>query len=326
MKRDDLATPRGIDHDYNFITGIERKLDRAERDAGERGIVLGDAGDRARPPKGKSEIPNVQRAIQSCGVIVGRAPKGMMREKQNNTSWSPKYGSMRKHSTSLRPANQINRLKCLNWAIEWIPPSGRKSVSKILETTPISEAYTTHILSTSSLSKKEKQRLRLFSNRKPPTPAAPSPPPTSTTPTSPTTYTNPTANSSTSTLYFYLHRPLTPSPTPVLIPLPPQTSLSTILPTRLVLEFPTIYILPHPPSSLPATFTLEEDFLRSEKNEREIDAELMREVGSLGGGKVGRCGEEGKGKEGKEDGDVNKERLMEVLEKDLSWIAGHVLV
>lgn len=96
MKRADLATPRGIDHDYNYLTSLERQLDNAERDAGERGIVLEDETSRKRswrerglrgPPKGG--IP-LEAAIKRCRVVIDRAPDGMSRRKQNRTHWSRK--------------------------------------------------------------------------------------------------------------------------------------------------------------------------------------------------------------------------------------------
>ena len=96
MKRDDLATPSGIDHDYNYLTSIERQLDNAERDATQRGVLLqgqddGTPGWRQKGLDGpkKGEMP-MKAAIERCGVIVERAPEGMARRRQNVTQWDRK--------------------------------------------------------------------------------------------------------------------------------------------------------------------------------------------------------------------------------------------
>ena len=91
VKRNELATPSGIDRDYNFITGIERKIDGAERDTEERGIIL------VRQPEIRKRQHNqvkgevqMKDALARCGVIIDRAPKGMTRSKQNATNWAKK--------------------------------------------------------------------------------------------------------------------------------------------------------------------------------------------------------------------------------------------
>ena len=117
---------------------------------------------------------------------------------------------------------------------------------------------------------------------------------------------------------FYLHHPSLPSRHPVLIPLPPDAKLATALTNRLVLEFPTIYVLPSKPDGiLPDGLVSEEDFFASAKKE------LIAEVGS-GDTLVG--GFEGDAEERRaddlEDGEVNEGRLLEVLGKDLKDVAG----
>lgn len=98
LPRADLATPRGIDHDYNFLTSIERKIDGAERDSTERGVVLEHdhergggwrKGGRNGPIKGEVRL---KEAMGNCGAIVRKAPAGMARAKQNKTFWNPKSG------------------------------------------------------------------------------------------------------------------------------------------------------------------------------------------------------------------------------------------
>ena len=117
---------------------------------------------------------------------------------------------------------------------------------------------------------------------------------------------------------FYLHHPFLPSRHLVLIPLPPDARLATSLAKRLVLEFPTIYVLySQPDGKLPEGFTSEEDFFASAK--KELIEEIAGEETSVGG--FARNSEERTAHD-LEDGEVNEGRLLEVLGKDLKGIAG----
>lgn len=74
-------TAAGIDHDYNFLSGIERDLEKA--DAGL--ATVGDDG-QTKPRSyafSKSQV-NYQH-LESAGVTVIRAPKGMSRQKENKS-------------------------------------------------------------------------------------------------------------------------------------------------------------------------------------------------------------------------------------------------
>jgi hypothetical protein len=119
LKRSELATESAFDRDFNFITKIERSLERAEREVEDRGIplsggtaadlaVLGlehevglDAeaeagGKRKRGPEQggfgfvKGEAGFLRRA-ENAGVRVIRAPRGMSRNKANASRWHPRY-------------------------------------------------------------------------------------------------------------------------------------------------------------------------------------------------------------------------------------------
>ncbi|KAK2870581.1 hypothetical protein FQN49_003077 [Arthroderma sp. PD_2] len=126
LKRSDLATPAAFDKDFNFITGIERSLERAEVDAEARGIDLVADADvhgrkaRRRADHVKGEVP-LQRALERSGVRIVKAPKGMTRNKLNTSHWHKKQ-------------------KCLSWAVEWIFPGGQKIISKCLSTTSVGSA------------------------------------------------------------------------------------------------------------------------------------------------------------------------------------------
>lgn len=121
----------------------------------------------------------------------------------------------------------------------------------------------------------------------------------------------------TSEFKFYLHHPSLPSQHPVLIPLPPDAKLATSLTNRLVLEFPTIYVLhSKPDGKLPEGFLSEEEFFASAKKG------LVEEITGEGTQVAGFSGTSDEGKAGLEDGEVDEGRLLEVLGKDLKGIAG----
>ena len=120
---------------------------------------------------------------------------------------------------------------------------------------------------------------------------------------------------STPSLKFYLHHPSLPSQNPVLIPLPPDATLATSLTNRLVLEFPTIYVLPqHHGGGLPNGFISEDDYFGAAKNDLIEDAleveSTIKDVNDTSG----------ETRDGFEEGEVQEGRLLEVLGKDLKAI------
>ena len=153
MKRHDLATSSGIDHDYNYLTSIERQLDSAERNALERGFLLKDQ-DSEQPawkqqglngPR-KGEMP-MKAAIERCGVIVERAPEGMARRKQNVTGWDRKCASGWSDFGMLLTKYRRHRLI---WTVEWIRTDGGKEYGQCPEFDRIQDAFAAHARSTSS--------------------------------------------------------------------------------------------------------------------------------------------------------------------------------
>ncbi|KAG5210037.1 Zf-HIT [Trichophyton interdigitale] len=129
LKRNELATPAAFDKDFNFLTGIERSLERAEVDAEARGIDLipnpdpdGGKAKKQRCDMARGELP-LQRGMENSGVHIVKAPKGMTRNKLNTSHWHRKR-------------------RCLSWAVEWIFPNGQKTITKCLEGTSVGTALT----------------------------------------------------------------------------------------------------------------------------------------------------------------------------------------
>ena len=95
--KDEIATPAGIDQDYNFLRGLERVLEKVETKLNEsvndnaeshhsgrmRGLEKKKDGFR------KAEVA-LEKALGRSGVRIEKAPKGMARAKENATFFSKK--------------------------------------------------------------------------------------------------------------------------------------------------------------------------------------------------------------------------------------------
>lgn len=286
--RHELATPAGIDHDYNFISSIERGIERTERlivdekRLVDRKELQGHSDNRrwkARKHTGGDTL--LDKALERSGVIVDNAPKGMKRNTDNSTNWS-------KHQ------------KCINWQVEWIRDDGSCILGKVLEIHLIGEAYAALLeeqrrASMTAAEKKQDKKRRATEIKRMAKKAKMESgfdllmersmlqnPDSSAwdqfarqeseeaedisriemdTEVMPV-FPNDSLEASTG-YYFYLRRPYTPSSHPrVLIPLNAAQPFSTLLRNRVVLEFPTIYALPSPPTSLTDDFMLEDDYLK----------------------------------------------------------------
>ncbi|KAI9732395.1 MAG: hypothetical protein M1834_001603 [Cirrosporium novae-zelandiae] len=340
VRRSDLLTPSGVDRDFNFISGIERGIERAGTDIEQRGMEFGAEEEDGSAWKKRARVyekgeKNLEDALQNREINLKRLPKGMGRRKNNKTMW-------------------VKRLKCLSWTIEWIVADSKPTLSSSLELSKIEEAFSTYMkkedgkgieprgmkrklnedhkhqstglsprsssietFTTSDQDQPSSSASLQPSNPLPPPstkPETPIQPPTTTPPSpSPSTFAPITPPLSTPLHHFYLHRPLVPSKPKVLIPLSPTTTLSASLQSRTLLEFPTIYVLPYPPSSLPSEhYIMEEEFWR------------LRGVEERGE-KIKLVGEEGVGADGVDGNelghdinvDVDHIKVLEVLKKDL---------
>lgn len=285
----ELHTAAGIDHDYNFISSIERSIERTDRHIVEekrllnRKDLLGDE-DRGRwkGPHQEGVSLLLRKALEISYVVIDRAPKGMKRNKDNTTNWSkPK--------------------KCVNWQVEWVQDNGSRFFGKVLEIDPIAQAYAGLVeeerragMTPAERREEKKRKAETVENERATKKVR------TTSDSDPliqrSVLQNPDSSAwdivlgndaqeskDVSTMrdgsdtiytahydtykaslgcYFYLHRPYTPSSCPkVLIPLHPGGTLSVLLRNRVLLEFPTIYALSSPPTNLPDEFMLESDYL-----------------------------------------------------------------
>ncbi|KAL8931063.1 MAG: hypothetical protein Q9208_000165 [Pyrenodesmia sp. 3 TL-2023] len=335
IKRSELATPKGIDHDYNYLTSIERQIDTAERDCESRGILLFDESAKSKrnhPVKGAVALEN---AIKQRRVVVDKAPKGISRQKQNATYWD-------------------KRAKRIVWTVEWVHKNGNREIGKFPESETMENAYIK--LTTTKVKKEvaeeERPRKKHKSNSGapgPPTlpiepvhedlpikssvsPTSHAPPiqklennDPSDEPTDQKDQTSPSQDHSNDQLplpptrpnqasppplNFYLLLPSTPTSYRVLVPLSPSDTLSTALTDRLVLEFPTIYALKQPHDKLPTGFMKEEDYLKGLAEKGHVNRHLDGLLSGAGDWETGRTERDG-------ERDLNEGALRDVLKRDL---------
>ncbi|KAH8601111.1 hypothetical protein B0O99DRAFT_607992 [Bisporella sp. PMI_857] len=273
-----LATPAGIDHDYNFLHSIEHRVERSEKlIVEEKGLVdkeelrLARAGEQA-PRKGpqKSEV-SIARSLEASRTKVHRAPKGMMRNLENETTWSTKN-------------------KAIHWQVEWLREGEKgRILAKVLGNKPIGEQYAAIVKAEEKiLSPKEGKRKRPNQNSRSQalkrrrveaqkignyageyaTEPVLQDPDAATWSVSPKesaqdvfAVAEPKLTLPSSTI-LYLLRHQTPANYPkVLAPINPSATLEKALWERTVLEFPTIYVFETESEEAPAGFMLEKDFL-----------------------------------------------------------------
>lgn len=129
-----LATPSGIDQDYNFLHSIEHRIERSEKlIVEERELVSKDELEFARtgetdtaqkrPKLMQKREELIKKALVKGGTIMVTAPKGMRRNLENETSWSKGQ-------------------KSIHWQVEWIREGDAgRILGKAMGKTPIGEVY-----------------------------------------------------------------------------------------------------------------------------------------------------------------------------------------
>ncbi|KAF1930748.1 uncharacterized protein M421DRAFT_99360 [Didymella exigua CBS 183.55] len=323
MKKSELATPAGIDHDYNFLSGIERDLEKSDKTVSERGL---DVGLSSRLRGDQSQKMDYQ--FSNAGVKVIRAPKGMSRAKENKT-----------HRSKSGNRNII-------WTVEWIGVDKRRTLTQSSAVEPI---YRTHPLFESPTSKKKRKREAEAESISRPEHLQGSSEPTVTRVGSSAIESNvevPGPATSTSVPLaapeqdaggadakipqpdsaqpealidrrhiFYLLRPRTSSSRRVLIPLTSSDTLGDALRGQIVEEFPTVYYFPAETPELPSEFMLDEEYRKEEGEQQREFEELMKDVDPE---ILRRLKDDGTNS--KVDEEVDSKRILDVLKQDLGGL------
>lgn len=120
-----MATPTGLDRDFNYLRGVERSIDHASQDAEDRGIGGKSTGSR-NVLRGWRNDSALQRYLAQHDITVEHAPKGMSRQKSNQT----------------RPTKS-NRIV---WTVEWLLESGERSLQHdCAEDCTVATLYESHL-------------------------------------------------------------------------------------------------------------------------------------------------------------------------------------
>lgn len=338
VKKSQLVTPAGIDHDFNFLSGIERDIQKAERTASATESPL---DDNAASRYGRISY----HRLETAGVKVIRAPQGMSRQRENKS-----------HVSRTKRAN-----KNIVWTVEWLDATKRRVLSETSSMAPLKNANPFSQDPHRHKSKKRKMqddtqqntnstptenstRDTVNANDSPATVQynfEPTGDPDGTKPPSPNQREYPTiqeqderlnpgetvSNSNTKVVvatpapehgeqhHFYLVKPRTSSTRPVLIPLDSSQTLGENLRGRTVLEFPTIYVFPSSMAQLPEEYLLESVYLEQQGEEqKELDQLLL----DLDPGVLKRLKEEaGPVGSAAEEEEVDSKRILDVLKQDL---------
>ncbi|KAI1106828.1 hypothetical protein F4804DRAFT_286505 [Jackrogersella minutella] len=291
-----LKTDAGIDHDYNFLTKIERSVERTEKILREEKDILPQENTTSRPPpnkrarfnKGQSrgrvtieensrkwDRNSIQR-MRQLGINVSSVPYGMTRAKENKSSWN-------------------KRTRTMNWQVEWLEwkditsiegdenqkPS--RTLHKVLDEVPLyigfaesQEYHRQRQLSDQERTQEKKQKASeekktLVGNSQDVATTAWSGGDCVMQHLSTTTWNNTSLGSHINEglkdkyRFFYL-KPRTPSrETQKLIPLRPTDTLATMLPGLDIVEFPTIYVLPANSADIPSGCVVEDRPRKSKK-------------------------------------------------------------
>ncbi|KAK4204720.1 hypothetical protein QBC40DRAFT_272271 [Triangularia verruculosa] len=162
MPLHELRTPRGLDHDYNFLSSIERDCMRAEQDIVEVRQLLDKTELHPRNPADEDKLfrkvwiedelrfelvdkqqqqndtqnniaaRQVRRRLRNLDIEIVYMPKGMSRQRENKTSWN-------------------KRTNTINFQVEWMiydsssQQKPQKILYKALETTPLYSALTSTV-------------------------------------------------------------------------------------------------------------------------------------------------------------------------------------
>lgn len=154
-----LRTPAGVDHDYNFLHGIELSVERAEKLlVEERGIVQeeelrpmtiqevkwkpGRDGRKRkvlvtrvlREAKGRSFERHLTARLKKLNITIMCVPTGMVRQRANNTTLN-------------------RRTMRVNWQVEWMTFEDNtdteskkiRALSKVMDDMPLYQAYHTFL-------------------------------------------------------------------------------------------------------------------------------------------------------------------------------------
>ncbi|PNS14706.1 hypothetical protein CAC42_1728 [Sphaceloma murrayae] len=315
VKKSQLVTAAGFDHDYNFLTKIERAIQTPPRTTADQ------VDERPHKRRKKAAMGGMEKYCSENAITLERAPEGFQRAKNNETKF-------------------FQRSKKVCWMVEWVDEQGSRTTSRVLEDTPLGEAYrymkkeqkrllrqettTTHDAGKEVNASKEcPQLLPVDVNTPGPTGSLAeqgSIAPTTTTPTDTgpdiTVQGGQTRTDTEQPLNFYLHLPRCISRNPVLATLSETSTITQCLTQRRILEYPTVYVLPQPADSLPDTYMSEGAYRRQlqDDNKNVNIAEIVRSAAAEVGGRSARTDE----LHALQEERLDEKAILEMLKRDVN--------
>lgn len=346
-----MATPSGIDHDYNFISGIERAVIKTDEQL--RAKNIGAGIDRLRPnrhgqlgtyqPRSSDDRSALARRLEERRVIVEKAPLGMSRQRSNRSRILKKW--VTEVAPSSTKANTILS-KQLLWTVEWLMHDDTCHLDEVLEDVPISLAYSQLMQRKANKAYKAEKRKREVKPDDETSVLRTLPQPPQATgedvhshdaisqaqaagaeervdlaasdvdDAKPQSAQDSEGNSPAQSLtvvpsdvHFYLVKPQTRGSRHVLIPLQPEDTLETCLGQQVVLEFPSIQVLPQSAEQLSGRYVLETDYFKS--------SQLVSTQAGLPHTDALSSREDREHDNGAAQVALNEQKLLEVLKQDL---------
>ena len=279
-----LRTAAGVDHDYNFLHGIELSVERAEkllveerkivqqeelrpltiqevkwkpgRDGRKRKVLVTRV---LREAKGREFERYLAARLKKLNINIKCAPLGMARQQENATTLN-------------------RRTMRINWLVEWMTIEdttdgelkNTRALSKVMDDMPLYQAYHAFL-------EDQEEKAKGKQSKKVPRPGFDGQVQDSTHSTwssgsfalqdpfshtwknyhdtEPSMWPSQKDKAQKQQFQYFLANQNSPSHEPVVTKLDPEDCLREVLKNTCVLEFPTIWVLKHD-QSLPASFTL----------------------------------------------------------------------
>lgn len=362
LKRSQLATPAGIDRDYNYLKGVERSIDVANREREERGVDVVEKAATKSIARARHPDSLLHKYYVENRIDVRPAPTGMSRQKMNKTR-STKYVFHFQRFCEDQLLMIFSRRRQLFWTVEWIDADGTQYISdRGHENGTIVELYSLQKTEQRNAMKRKpgEHRKETQKRRRTEREAIPNEESSITKAESKASLepgggaasilTVPDAHDKDGTpvkmddriitqpivdqgqqddtanappdieedvdpsLHFYLLRPNTSSKEKVLIALNRKATLTSCLRDRTLLEFPTIYVLPHDSTSLPDGYMLEKQYLELQKSEKEELKEAVAKAEKQGAFDHARTAEAS----AKPGGQLDANSILNVLRRDMT--------
>ncbi|KAI0584632.1 HIT finger domain-containing protein [Pyrenophora tritici-repentis] len=326
VKKSELVTSAGIDHDFNFLSGIERNLEKAERVAS---ATTSSHVTEAKLSRQRAGVP-YPKLEAAASVKIIRAPQGMSRQKENKS-----------HMSATKKASRN-----IVWTVEWFDETKKRVLTETSSTYPLRDVQPFKQHSTGAKSKKRKlnaedaattERQRDATHpsedqdqqHQPksgvehqiddarPGPQSPEQP-AKVTDTHPAKVSSHGPSIQTPEHMLFLLKPRTSTNRHVVIPLDPSRTLAENLHGHTILEFPTIYVFPPATEKLPEDFMLEEEYAKLEGEQQKEFDELMNELDPdiLKRLKEGEDAQRYAGA----DEEVDSKKILDVLKQDIGGL------